>query len=217
LPIAGLLMESFTVGEAQSSARFYRAAQSRGCALVLAHGAGAPQTHPFMVGFAEAIAARGIDVVTFDFLYMHAHKKAPDRNDKLEACWRAAIGLARARLEPERLFIGGKSMGGRIASQIAAVDHQVIGQGIAGLVLLGYPLHPPGQPEKLRVAHLANIAVPILCVQGERDEFGSPDDVRAYLPPSAEVMAVAGRHSFNPRDYPDIQARVAKFILQTRE
>jgi predicted alpha/beta-hydrolase family hydrolase len=113
---------------------------------------------------------------------------------------------------PKALFLGGKSMGGRIASQIAAVD-----DGLAGLVLLGYPLHPPKQPEKLRIAHLSRISVPILCVQGERDPFGAPAEVRAHLPRSAEVMAVAGGHSFNEREYAEIQARVASFILHARE
>src|SRR5215471_17998018 len=127
----------------------YRAAprDHAGVILVLAHGAGANQTSTFMVRFATALAARGIDTVTFNFIYSQEGRRLPDRNDKLESCYRAVIDAARAAkfgkdAVRRKLVIGGKSMGGRIASQVAAASHD----GIAGLVCLGYPLHPPGRP-----------------------------------------------------------------------
>src|ERR1700704_5048123 len=132
---------------------------------MLAHGAGAGQQHPFMTAFADAIAARGIDVVTFNFLYIEQKRRLPDRGPALEACYRAAIDATRREVTAARraLFIGGKSMGGRIATQVAAAD---AGLPLAGLVLLGYPLHPPGRPERLRDAHLPAVSRPMLFVQG---------------------------------------------------
>jgi predicted alpha/beta-hydrolase family hydrolase len=198
-----------SVGDAATTARLYRAPAPRDRTLVLAPGAGAPQTHAFMVAFAEALAARGIDVMTFDFLYTSAGRRAPDRNDKLEACWRAALEVARAEWSGRVPFIGGKSMGGRIASQLAAA-----GDGAAGLVCLGYPLHPPKQPEKLRSAHLPQLALPTLVLQGRRDPFGTPDELRAHFPPSVEIVAIAGAHSFDEKAWPEAQARAADFILR---
>ncbi|HEX9105541.1 MAG TPA: alpha/beta fold hydrolase [Polyangia bacterium] len=210
---------SFSVGDAATTARLYRAPATRSTpattpskerTFVLAHGAGAGQGHPFMVAFAEALAARGIDVVTFDFLYVAAGRRAPDRNDKLEACWRAALALARAEWSGRAPFIGGKSMGGRIASQLAAA-----GEPCAGLICLGYPLHPPKQPDKLRTAHLPELAaVPTLILQGRRDPFGTPDELRAHFPPSTEIVALPGGHSFDDAAWPEAHARVAEFILR---
>ena len=194
------------VDEASTAATLYRAERSSGRAIVLAHGAGAGQKHPFMVRVADGLAARGVDVMTFDFLYMHARRRVPDRNDRLEACWRAAIARAHAELAPRWLWVGGKSMGGRIASQVVAAGEP----RIAGLVLLGYPLHPPEQPDKLRTAHLPQLRVPILCVQGERDEFGTPADLRPYFPTAAHIVSVAGGHSFAVDD--DLLDRIAGFI-----
>ena len=185
------------------SAIVYDAAPANraGIALLLAHGAGGNQMSPFMVDYAKRLAERGIEVATFNFVYSEQRKKLPDRNDKLEACWRAMIAAARSGvLGPEiaraKLAIGGKSMGGRIASQVAASD----AEGIAGLVLLGYPLHPPGKPEQLRTKHLPAITVPMLIVQGERDSFGTPDELRPVLrtlKAKTELFVVeAGDHSF---------------------
>jgi predicted alpha/beta-hydrolase family hydrolase len=178
-------------GDASSrvSARLYRAAKAR-AALVLAHGAGAPQTHPWIVRMATAVAARGVDVVTFNFLYSEARRRVPDKNDVLEATWRAAIEAVRARphVAHGRLLIGGKSMGGRIATQVAALaadakrPEDAVGE-LAGLVLLGYPLHPPGKPEKLRSAHLGRVQAPMLFVQGERDAFGTPAELEPFVAP----------------------------------
>jgi uncharacterized protein len=185
------------------TARVYRAGVGDGSAgaLILAHGAGADQASLFMVQFATGLAARGIDAITFNFVYMEHGKRLPDRNAALEACYRAIIGAARAGTfypDPERrkLAIGGKSMGGRIASQVAAASPD----GIASLVLLGYPLHPPGRPDQLRSQHLPDIVAPILFVQGSRDAFGTPEElcpILSALPSRAELHVIpGGDHSF---------------------
>ena len=178
---------------------------------MLGHGAGAGQTSPFMVKFAEGLAARGVDIVTFNFLYTEQKRKVPDRPDVLEACYRAVIDAARAHapFAGNKVFIGGKSMGGRIASQLAAAcPEPTRGAGdataaaLSGLVLLGYPLHPPGKPQQLRVAHLPDIRVPVLVVQGERDPFGSPDELRPHFAKVASPVKVnvieRGDHSLAP-------------------
>jgi hypothetical protein len=165
--------------------------------VILAHGAGLPQSSPFMVDFAGALARRGCHAVTFNFLYTEQRRRLPDRAPVLEACFRDVVTAVRARpeLASPRLVIGGKSMGGRMATHLAA-------QGLAGLngvVVLGYPLHPPGRPEQLRVEHLARIRQPLLVVQGERDAFGTPDELRPFLAPlpAATIHVVeGGDHSF---------------------
>jgi predicted alpha/beta-hydrolase family hydrolase len=169
--------------------------EAAGVTLILGHGAGAGQTSSFMVSFATALAARGIDTVTFNFLYMEQGRRLPDSKDKLEACYRAVIETVR-RKTGGKLAIGGKSMGGRIATQVAAGD----APDVAGLVLLGYPLHPPGKPDQLRAKHLPAIKAPMLFVQGSRDAFGTPEELRPILKKlktSAELFEVAGGdHSF---------------------
>lgn len=152
-----------------------------GITLILGHGAGAPQSHPFMVLFANGLAERGLDVMTFNFVYMEQRRGAPDPKAKLEACYLAVIEAARKnqQLKGNRLAVGGKSMGGRIASQVAAVPETA--GDLAGLVFLGYPLHPPGNLEKIRDAHLPSIKAPLLFVQGSRDAFGSADEIRAIV------------------------------------
>jgi predicted alpha/beta-hydrolase family hydrolase len=159
--------------------------------LVLAHGAGAPQKHPFMVRTARGLAARGIDVVTFDFPYMQAGRKVPDKAPVLEQAFRDAIAEARTMSAARRVFIGGKSMGGRMATHLGAAGVP----DVAGIVALGYPLHPPGKPDQLRVEHLPSIRIPILIVQGERDAFGTPDELRPHvrrIPGHATLHVVAG-------------------------
>jgi uncharacterized protein len=191
--------------------------------LILAHGAGAGQRSPFMVAFARAIAALGIDVVTFDFLYAHQRRRVPDRTPVLEACYEAAIEAVSRRAAGERLFIGGKSMGGRIATHVAATG---LGSRTAGVVLLGYPLHPPGRPEQRRDAHLPSVRPPMLFVQGSRDTFGTPEElgpVVRMLGSRATLHVVdGGDHSFKlPRGnaarqaavYEDIQRTVAEWIV----
>jgi predicted alpha/beta-hydrolase family hydrolase len=129
-----------------------------------------------MVGMAKAIAARGVHVITFNFLYSESKRRAPDKADVLESTWQAVLDVVRARedLPVKRLFVGGKSMGGRIATQVIAKGAQ---HDVAGIVLLGYPLHPPGKPDKLRAEHLPRVRVPMLFVQGERDAFGTPEEL----------------------------------------
>ena len=148
--------------------------------FVLAHGAGAGQQSAFITGFARGLTERGIDVLTFNFLYTEQHRRVPDRTEKLEACYRAAVGTARRHFGRPAVFIGGKSMGGRIATYLAAAD-DADALAIRGVVALGYPLHPPGKPQQLRSAHLPKIRVPLLIVQGERDPFGTPDELRPIL------------------------------------
>ncbi|MEQ1757095.1 MAG: alpha/beta fold hydrolase [Vicinamibacterales bacterium] len=169
--------------------------------FVFAHGAGAGETHPFMTACASALAAHGVDVVTFNFPYMEAKRRLPDRAPVLEACFEAVVAQARALpgLAERGLFIGGKSMGGRMATHLAAkgLDR------LRGVVALGYPLHPPGKPEQLRVAHLPQIQVPVLIVQGERDTFGTPAELTPYaeaIPGGATVHVVdGGDHSLGVR------------------
>jgi len=175
------------------------AAQCRvGITLIVGPGAGAGQTSGFIVNFAKALSARGITVVTFDFSYMERGRRVPDPNDKLEACYRAVAEAFRDRCRPTRdkLTIGGKSMGGRIASQVAASGFS----DLAGLVFLGYPLHPPGKPERSRAKHLPRVSAPMLFVQGSRDAFGTPDELRPIidgLKPRAHLYVVeGGDHSF---------------------
>ena len=176
---------------------FAQARKRKRVTLVLGHGAGADQTSDFMVSFARGAASRGIDAVTFNFLYTERGRRAPDRNDKLESCYRAAIdsAVSHKKLKGNRLLIGGKSMGGRIASQVASA-----GVESSGLIFLGYPLHPPGKPETRRDAHLSLIRSPMLFVQGERDAFGASDEISRVierLKLDATLLRVeGGDHSF---------------------
>ena len=196
-----------------SAPTVYRAATPSGRLLVLAHGAGAGQQHPFMTAMASLLAARGIDVVTFDFDYMRERRKVPDKAPVLEACFGRVVDWATAQPEfsRHRLFIGGKSMGGRMATHLAAagfVARGGDGPSVAGVVALGYPLHPPGKPLQLRTAHLPAIRTPLLIVQGSRDTFGTPDELQPVIegmtaPVTLHVVA-GGDHSLtvarNPKD-----------------
>ena len=223
---------SIAVGDRQTTGLFYLADSQRrlSATLVLAHGAGAGQTSRFMVNFAAGFAARGIDVVTFNFLYTEQKRKLPDRPEVLETCYRAVITAARTypSLVGNKVFIGGKSMGGRIASQLAA-SGDATAEALSGLVLFGYPLHPPGKPDQLRVAHLPGIRVPILIVQGERDPFGSPDELRPHFAKVAGPVVInvieGGDHSLAPpkrgarsadQVHGEIQDAVAAWIADRR-
>lgn len=145
--------------------------------LVLAHGAGAGQRHPFMVAAAHGLAARKISVVTFDFPYMRARRHVPDKAPVLESAFRDAVEAAREWSGRTDVFIGGKSMGGRMATHLGAQGLD----GLLGIVAFGYPLHPPGRPDKPRTEHLPSIRVPVLIVQGERDDFGTPDELKPVI------------------------------------
>jgi predicted alpha/beta-hydrolase family hydrolase len=185
---------------AQTTALVYPAEQPRiGAALILGHGAGAGQHSSFMTDFAAALAGLGADIITFNFLYTEQKRKLPDRAPVLESCYRAVIERVRDHVDSARhgLFIGGKSMGGRIATQVAAADADV---PLAGLVLLGYPLHPPGRPDKLRDAHLPAVGRSTLFVQGSRDGFGTPDELQPVfarmIPTPTMYEVIGGDHSF---------------------
>jgi uncharacterized protein len=166
--------------------------------VVLAHGAGAPMSTPFLNSVARGLAAGGYRVARFEFPYMRARRDtgrkggAPDREPILRNSWTEVVEKLGGG---GRLVIGGKSMGGRIASMVA---DEV---GARGLVCLGYPFHPPGRPEKLRTKHLETLATPALVVQGTRDPFGTAEDVAGYrLSPAIRVVWLKdGDHSWKPR------------------
>jgi predicted alpha/beta-hydrolase family hydrolase len=145
-------------------------------ALLLAPGAGSSRENPSLVAIEAAVSP--LSVERMDFPYRKAGRKAPDRPPVLLAAVREAAEAlcARARIKPARLVMGGRSMGGRICS-MAVAD----GVPAAGLVLISYPLHPPGQPDKLRTEHLPALSVPCLFVSGTRDPFGTPDELEAAI------------------------------------
>ena len=168
-----------------------------GQTIVLAHGAGLPMDAPFMTLFATTLSAAGMRVVRFEFPYMQRRratgkKSPPDRAPILEATWRAVLDQLG---DPSELVIGGKSMGGRVASMIAD------DVGARGLVCLGYPCHPLGKPQQTRVSHLKSIRTPTLILQGDRDPMGNRADVATYALSSAiELQWIEdGEHSFIPR------------------
>lgn len=188
--------------------------------IVLGHGAGAGQQHPFMVSMARGLAARGCDAVTFDFPYMAQKRRAPDRAPVLEQAFRDAVAAARGWSRAPRLVIGGKSMGGRMATHLGAQAHV----GVSGIVVFGYPLHPPGRPEQPRTAHLPAIQAPVLIVQGERDTFGTPGELAPVLSqmPNATLHIIrGGDHSLTvrgrtPQDVHDeVLAAVAEWLDAT--
>jgi predicted alpha/beta-hydrolase family hydrolase len=165
--------------------------------LVLAHGAGAPMDHPFMNTIAEGVASKSVRVARFEFPYMAARRTegkrgAPDRPPVLLDAWRAVVAQLGGG---KKLVVGGKSMGGRIASMIA---DEV---GAAGLICLGYPFHPPGDANRLRTKHLEELRTPALILQGTRDSFGRPQEIAKYkLSPKIRVAWIEdGDHSFKPR------------------
>ena len=170
--------------------------------LLLTHGAGAGQTSPFMQHLREALARQGVQVWAIDFAYMQCmwregRRRPPPRIDNLVdelAAWRAAVEtLARPADVP--LWLGGKSMGGRVASLLAARE------GAPGLALCGYPFHPPGKPERTRLSHWPQLTCPVQVLQGTRDPFGRDSEVREYaLPETARVHFLEdGDHDWKPR------------------
>ncbi|HVS83537.1 MAG TPA: alpha/beta fold hydrolase [Pyrinomonadaceae bacterium] len=195
-----------------SAAKKHRA----GFTVVLGHGAGANQLSGFIRLFAAGLAERGFDALTFNFLYTERGRRLPDPKARLESCYRAVINAAvkHPNLKKNRLVIGGKSMGGRIASQVAAVE----GNRVAGLVFLGYPLHPPGRPDKLRAEHLKDIRAPMLFAQGARDAFGTAEEIRAVIKKlrlSATLYVIeGGDHSFKvPKSAGVLQQEVYEKVM----
>ena len=180
--------------------------------LVLGHGAGSPARSPFLAGFCSALATLEVATHRFDFPYMQAGRRAPDRPAVLLESYRAAFDDAVRSAGGLPVFAGGRSMGGRIASMAAAE-----GMPAAGLVFLAYPLHPPGRPDKLRDAHLDALHIPMLFIQGTSDAFARPDllaAVLARLGSRAQLESVPGadhgfRRAGGPRDAAAIGASLA--------
>lgn len=144
--------------------------------VVVAHGAGAGMDHPFLTGLTNALNDLGFATLRFNFPYMQAGKKFPDKPPFAIATWRAAMDTARERSAGRAVFAAGKSFGGRMAS-MAAAD----GMDAAGLVFLGYPLHAPKKPEKLRAEHLYSLELPLLFLQGTRDPFAQPEKLEPVV------------------------------------
>jgi uncharacterized protein len=188
-----------------------------GQVLVLGHGAGGTLDAPFLVGFARAAAELGLATLRFSFVYAERGRRAPDRPPLLLAASRAAFARAGALAGGRPLFAGGKSMGGRIASQAVAK-----GAAADGLVFLGYPLHAPGRTDTLRDRHLPQIRVPMLFLQGTRDAFARWDLIEPLvgrLAPRATLHRVeGGDHSFavprsTGRTAADVQREIFDAIL----
>ncbi len=178
----------------------YEFAGARGAdrAVLLAHGAGADMHSANLVAFADALAAAKIPVLRFNFPYITAGRRSPDRAAVLDAAIRAAHTelQRRTKLSADRLVLGGRSMGGRYASMLAAE------QGALGLLLLGYPLHPPGKADQQRVEHFPKLRMPVLFVSGTRDAFGTPTELegaaKAVRGKVSWHWIESGDHSFRP-------------------
>lgn len=168
--------------------------------VIIAHGAGGPMHSPFIRFFHTELAKSGYLSVKFNFPYMESRRKVPDRTAVLEDCYRTVVKEVANRQNKSRVIIGGKSMGGRIASQVAAKD----GVDVNALFFLGYPLHPPGRTEQLRDRHLYSITKPMLFVSGTRDNFATKnllENVVAKIGANAQLDWIEnGDHSFKTRD-----------------
>jgi predicted alpha/beta-hydrolase family hydrolase len=158
--------------------RLYPAAGQAAPTFVLAHGAGAGHDHPWMTRVAQGLADRGVRVVTFNFAYREAGRTLPDPGPVLEEAFRS-IWAEVARTTTAKMFAGGKSMGGRISSQVAA--RRAFNPAPDGLIFFGYPLHPPGKPAQRRDRHLPNVQAGMLFLSGTRDPFASPDELRELV------------------------------------
>lgn len=195
-----------------------------GTVVVFAHGAGAGHHSPFMRRFAALFAARGLDVLTFDFPYMAVGRKLPDRAPVLEAAFRAAVDAAVQTLGGRigAVVVAGKSMGGRMATHVAAQpDRWPCPVPLAAAIAFGYPLRPPGPRGGDRVSHLLQLTVPTLIVQGTRDTFGGPDDVRQATTGAARITVLpveTGDHSLkvtaaSGRRQDDVEAGIADEVV----
>jgi len=195
-------------------ASFPNPAEDRVC-LIIAHGAGGPMYSPFITYFHRGLAQKGYLTVKFNFPYMEARRKIPDKREILEASYRQVIEAVKtSKYHPERIFVGGKSMGGRIASQVVA-----LGLDVEGLFFLGYPLHRPGQPGVLRDEHLYRIERPMLFISGTKDQFAKRellDGVVSKLGNRAEIHWIeGGDHSFNTRQGEDVLLKTYDEALGT--
>jgi hypothetical protein len=180
------------------SARYARP-RSPFATIVVAHGAGAGMDHPFLVGFARACVEEHMATLRFNFPYVESGRRSPDTEAVLRDAWRAAFEAAVARRKREPVWASGKSLGGRIAS-MAAADGEI---APAGLVFLGYPLHPPGKPERVRDEHLYRVGVPMLFLQGTSDPFASAEVLLRVVEKIGDrarlVPFEGGGHSFEVR------------------
>lgn len=197
--VGGAAVENvrIAVGDETVSGAFARPADAFAM-LVLAPGAGANYDHPFLVGFSQAMNDAGVATLRFNFLYREAGRRLPDRAPKAIDAWRAAMVFTRGRSPEIPVWAGGKSFGGRMASMAVAA-----GMEAAGLVFLGYPLHPPGKPEAMRDEHLYGLELPQLFVQGTRDPFAAPDELAPVVQrigaSSTLQLIDGGNHSFEIR------------------
>ena len=184
------------VGDNEVSAVFDAAGDADAPVFVCAHGAGGNLADRGVVATTKALREHGLHTVRFNFLYRERKSSRPDPMPKLTACITAVVEHTRKELNPDRLIIGGRSMGGRAASMMAAEDF-----ACDGLLLLAYPLHPPGRPQQLRSAHLPSIHVPTLCINGTRDDFCTRslmEDVMKTLSPTWRMHWIeGGDHSFH--------------------
>ena len=181
--------------------------------LVLAHGAGAPMDSPFMERLSSALVNNGVSTIRFEFPYMlhrreTGKKRPPDKLEILEHFWHRVISAVES-VAKSPLYIGGKSMGGRIATMLD------VPASINGICCFGYPFHPPGKPENLRIAHLNDISVPLLVFQGERDKLGNYEEVKSYGLNSVDIQWIeTADHDLKPLvrsgiEYADVFSRVA--------
>ncbi|MDE0032924.1 MAG: alpha/beta hydrolase fold domain-containing protein [Deltaproteobacteria bacterium] len=203
----------------------YRAGQTD--VIVLAHGAGTDMHHPFMTFFHESLAKAGWLSVKFNFPYKELGRKAPDPGPRLGDAFERVLAHVRETLRPApgRLFIGGKSMGGRIAANVAAREADAGEQGLAGLVFLGYPLHAPKRHDRLRADNLVKIAAPMLFVEGTNDPFCRLDLLAEVLErvraPARTHVIEGGNHDFRVpkrlgREAEDIWREVVETICEWR-
>jgi predicted alpha/beta-hydrolase family hydrolase len=204
------MAERFTIATAAGdvSAAWHDA---HGPALVVAHGAGAGMDHPFMEGFADALSDAGVSALRFNFPYIERGRKSPGSPKDAIAAYASAIEAATARSGGRPVFGGGKSYGGRMASMAAAE-----GVPAAGLVFLGYPLHPPGKPEQARDEHLYGLTQPMLFLQGTKDPFAQPEVLQGVitkLGDRATYIAFEGAgHSFERSRSDDKRTNAAALV-----
>jgi uncharacterized protein len=183
-------------------------------AVVLGHGAGQGMASPFMTYFHEEIAGSGLLSVKFNFDYMEQRRSAPDPQPKLQARYRAVVSEVISGYQPEQVIIGGKSMGGRVASYIAGDT-----AGVNGLLFLGYPLHPPGKPQQLRDEHLYSLKLPMLFISGTNDTFAGRDLLERVVDKlgakATLIWIEGGDHSLKRRRKEDDSLRIAlKAVLE---
>jgi predicted alpha/beta-hydrolase family hydrolase len=174
-----------------------RIAGEGGDGILLAHGAGTNQDHPSMVLLRDALAGLGLKVMTFNYPYTERGARSPDRAERLVACHRGAAAALAAMVD--RMFLAGRSMGGRMATYLAAEGYPA-----AGCILYAYPLHPAGKPDRLRVAHFPDVTVPLLFFQGTRDALSTAALFDRYirpLPNATVVMLEGADHSFRGRGW----------------